>query len=179
MTKYLKERSLARRVLKNACVLLPPIPIEKIVNEFGITVRYEPLDSTKEKISGMLYRSKSDCVIGINSSESAERQRFTMGHELGHFLLHKGMQMHLDSSRNIFLRKLGSSKSFDPKELQANAFAAELLMPESFVKSAVNTFTKHIDDVESLIEELAVRFRVSSQAMTMRLIELGLVPNET
>jgi Zn-dependent peptidase ImmA (M78 family) len=64
----------------------------------------------------------------------------------------------------------------DYDEMQANAFAAELLMPRSFVLRALRAFTEENDDftADELVEALASEFAVSSAAMGYRLMNLGI-----
>jgi len=60
----------------------------------------------------------------------------------------------------------------DPKEIDANQFAAELLMPKSFLLS---DFSGMKGDQEDIVVRLAKRYKVSRQAMEYRLANLGLL----
>jgi Zn-dependent peptidase ImmA (M78 family) len=94
----------------------------------------------------------------INARRIWTRRRFTMAHELGHHVLE-----HRDrTDRSI-------DDLYDPVEVQANAFAAELLMPASGLKQARSIATR--EDVA----ELAGQYLVSGKAMIVRLHSLGLI----
>lgn len=99
-------------------------------------------------------------VIRYTSVEPSVRQRFTIAHELGHYVLgHEGLFR--DPSKNF------SATNYDSKEVAANKFAAELLMP----KEEVNRLIK--DDKITDLSKLAQRFNVSEVAMKFRLQNLG------
>jgi Zn-dependent peptidase ImmA (M78 family) len=98
--------------------------------------------------------------IEYNVSEPPVRQRFTVAHEIGHFALG-----HQDAPRDAG----NFQSSGDPRERQANRFAAELLMPASLVTQYYqNGLVNSVDD-------LASNFGVSRDAMGYRLINLGLL----
>jgi Zn-dependent peptidase ImmA (M78 family) len=165
---------LVQKLLNEHGLTKPPIPIEKLAQNLGVELRYEPFEHKGEQVSGMLFRDKGRSVIGVNSNESAVRQRFTIAHEIGHLHLHKD-SVHFDTPAEVFLRNHLSSKSVDPKEIQANAFAAELLMPAKFVRAEFNQERGSALSDEDVVEKLANKFMVSSQAMTFRLANLGLM----
>ena len=72
-------------------------------------------------------------MIGVNSLHQVHRQRFTMAHECGHLLLHRGKRVYIDhtfrvNSRALVNNRDGSSASAtDPEEIEAKRFAAELV----------------------------------------------------
>jgi Zn-dependent peptidase ImmA (M78 family) len=150
-----------------------PVPVEDIARKLGAVLRFEPFDG-KDDVSAMLYRNDEHIVIGVNSGHSKTRQRFSIAHECGHLLLHKG-KMYVDARVNF--RDALSSQAVDPEEMEANAFAAELLMPRAFVLSellkAVDLYKTH--DAQILGKAMARTFRVSPKAMDYRLRNLGLI----
>ncbi len=110
-------------------------------------------------------------IIGINSVHHPNRQRFTLGHELGHLILHKNLStiaIHVDKKLPFLLRNQKSATGQDKIEIQANQFAAELLMPELVLMKALRKQSFYIDD-EGPLDELARQFRVSRQAMGYRI----------
>jgi len=117
-------------------------------------------------------------VILLNATHSPVRQRFTIAHELGHLLLHGYTAPHAD--RSFRFRDARSSEGSALEEIQANQFAAELLMPRALVLKATRSHPlehapeREGDDAEfdTWIEALARRFNVSKQAMTIRLSSL-------
>lgn len=127
-------------------------------------------------LSGVLMRRHGEAVIAINASDSLKRQRFTIAHELGHFALdHKG-DVFVDHTM-INRRDARSAAAIDNQEIEANAFAAELLMPSQMVLKNLNEIlfiNPDISEVE-LVSKLANIFNVSEQAMSYRLMNLGML----
>lgn len=97
-----------------------------------------------------------------NSGEISYRSRFTMAHELGHVLL-----SHVNANTHRKRDKAFPAYTYDPDEVAANSFAAELLMPEVMVRE--------LFPVASSLRQLAEAFGVSTMAMSYRLRNLGLV----
>jgi Zn-dependent peptidase ImmA (M78 family) len=156
-------------LLKRKNVRRPPVPVEKIARALGLEISFAPLNAD---LSGAILRSRDGVVIGVNSSHHPNRQRFTIAHEIGHFLLHKGMNVHWDTDFRVNWRDGESSEGVNREEMQANRFAAELLMPASFVMTDIE---KVSDLNKETIRRLARRYKVSSQAMEIKLGNLGFV----
>jgi len=158
----------ADRVLAKAKVSTPPVPVLAIVKSFGILVRFGPLP---EDLSGFLMHEDGRTIIGVNSRQTKPRQTFTLAHELGHFVLHPSANFvdhHL-----IYFRDSRSAEAIDIREIQANEFAADLLMPERFISPHLKGRTVDLED-DVFLAGLAKRFGVSSQALTFRLLNLNL-----
>src|SRR6266567_641373 len=100
------------------------------------------------------------------------RRRVTVGQECGHLELHRGRALILDTSVRIDFRDRVSSQATDREEMEANRFAAALLMPEQMVVEAATAAPR---DPEELVRSLARRFKVIEAAMGYRLINLGLL----
>ena len=77
----------------------------------------------------------------------------------------------MNTNFRINLRSPESSTAEDIEEIEANAFAASLLMPEDFLKEDLANFVLDIDDPQQ-VQRLARRYEVSAQAMTIRLMNL-------
>lgn len=161
-------RRKARELLREAGVAEAPIPIEQLAKRAGGEIRYEPF---RGELSGMRLAQARGSVIGVNALHARVRQRFTIAHEIGHLLLHPDDRFHLDKSLPIQFRDERSSTGEDEAEVEANQFAAELLMPEDMVRKAVVPWIGR--SAEDAIEHLAQTFEVSVQAMTIRLTTLG------
>ena len=169
---YTLARRKAKELLRNANVVEAPVPVEELVNHVGARIRMEPFDG---EVSGLIYRQKAERpVIGVNSLHSLTRQRFTIAHELAHLVLHKDEELHVDEQYPIRFRDKTSSKAVDRTEIEANQFAAELLMPYDFLVAEINQLRDGISADEG-IRLLAEKFIVSEQAMTFRLSGLGLL----
>ena len=151
-----------------------PIDVERIARNLNIAVKRTP---SEDDISGFLLRHPGgQAIIGVNTLHHPNRQRFTIAHEIGHFVLHQQEEVHVDRSV-VKLRDRASSKGEDPEEVEANGFAAELLMPADLLSGdlARLTFTDLLDDRG--MQQLAKRYQVSVQAMTNRLVSLGYLPD--
>ena len=160
-------RPIAKELLEAAAVKGPPVPVAAIAASLGATVRYAPF---KGELAGMLIRDDAErgTVIGVNSLHHSNRQRFTIAHECGHLRLHKGQQSYVDRSFRINRRDEVSSQATDAEEIEANRFAAELLMPYAMITEDLRTRRPDIEDEDEL-RELADRYGVSLQALTLRI----------
>lgn len=162
-------RAIVASFLREFGISDTPVPVEELVRRYGAELRYVPCED--DGLSGMLFRDDDRKIIGINSLHHTNRQRFTIAHELGHLLLHKGKEVHIDRVFRVNLRNAVSSQASDREEIEANRFAAELLMPYDFLMKDVKDGYIDIEDEEE-IEELAKKYRVSTQAMTFRLMNI-------
>jgi len=106
----------------------------------------------------------------VNSLHHPNRQRFTIAHECGHLWLHND-EVHIDRSFRIKKRDAVSSLAIDPDEIEANRFAAELLMPYTMLKNDLLDYDIDVEN-EQDIHELAKRYEVSIQAMTHRITNI-------
>lgn len=161
-------RHAAEQLLHEAGVRAAPVPIHKVAKVAGVTLRFGPMPSD---LSGFLFRQDTTAIIGVNSTHPRQRQSFTVAHELGHLRLHRARN-YVDHQFGFYRRDSQSSTAMDRTEIEANQFAAELLMPAKFLEPLLKGRSIDIGD-EDQVDELARAFRVSSQAMTFRLINLG------
>jgi Zn-dependent peptidase ImmA (M78 family) len=163
-----RAREAARTILRDFGVKWVPVPVERIIKARNIVLQYAPLE---EDLSGMAYIKDGIGIIGVNALHHPYRQRFSAAHELGHHELHAqeiGKAVHVDKGFRVLRRDDVSSQGIDPLEIEANAFASELLMPGEFLVSALDAAGLDIED-EAGIEALARKFRVSASAMRYRL----------
>lgn len=145
-----------------------PVDVKQLAEAAGATIRYDEFD---DGLSGFAYQKHGSKFIGINSTESDERQRFTIAHELGHLFMHKQNTVNYDVGIMLF-RDSHSSNGTDVKEIEANNFAAELLMPEEHIrKDVVRMGGIDLEDDEAL-SNLADKYGVSRRAMIVRLTSL-------
>ena len=158
---------LTQRLLADHGVEAPPIPVESIAKAMKCRVVFSPL----EDVSGILVRSSEGATIGVNERQPPVRRRFTIAHELGHLLLHSGNQVTYDHDFRVNLRSSASSEGRDVEEIEANFFAASLLMPDPLLEADPRTLFIHVDDDRG-VGEIAKTFKVSQQAMTLRLARL-------
>jgi Zn-dependent peptidase ImmA (M78 family) len=166
-------RNKAQALLKDDKLQDPPVRLEAIAKKLGIRIKHEPFEGD---ISGVLYRDPNGTIIGVNSLHHPNRQRFTIAHEIGHFVLHE-IDIHVDKGYRVVLRDSVSSQAVDPLEIDANRFAAELLMPEKMVRRDAAECLEDVED-EAGLQALARKYRVSTQAMAYRLSNLGLLAGQ-
>ena len=105
----------------------PPIPAHNIAKEHGVIVCFTDFGKHAETVSGLLDFSKSR--LYVNEKDVFERQLFTIAHELGHWMLHKG---HYEADPELYklLPRFSSPDRDDPLEQEANRFAACILVPK-------------------------------------------------
>ena len=168
-------RQLVEELLDENGIDRPPVPVERIVRSRGVSVRKQ--SNTSSDISGFLFRQEDNVVIGVNAFHPQVRQRFTIAHELGHFLLHAPIsdKIHIDRVFEVKFRDDLSSQGIDTDEREANLFAAELLMPQHLIKRDIADVDEMdlVDD--DFLKDLARRYGVSTQAMLFRLANLSYV----
>lgn len=173
MLNISKIESYAEKLIKSSGItdLNSKIDIDAIASHLGIIVEYkDPKDDT---ISGAIHRELNRTVIYINSEQPPNRQRFTLAHELGHFILHKDMKAFVDGKKTqILLRSKQGEKS--QKEVEANCFAAALLMPAKGVESQYKILKKNENFEGMALVELSLIYSVSIEAMGYRLMNLGI-----
>ena len=171
-------QNLADRLLVQNQITQPPIPVDTIAQGLKVRIVYQHFDEHKQTdISGFFLVTPSEPIIGVNNRHSSTRIRFTIAHELGHFLLHhhKSGLVHVDHSFKIKFRSDESSQGTNLEEIEANAFAAELLMPLKFLKSDLASLDTFDYEDDAWLRNLADRYKVSSLAMNFRLNRLGYI----
>jgi len=159
MTTHTSEtiRREAERLLRAARVTRAPVSLRDVVSHLNLSLverRREPFVA-----EAALVRLGEGHAIELRGPARERRLRFTIAHEIGHFLLHP--------ERAVAERGGATSVATARFEREADQFAAELLMPAPFVRQAV------LEDGLD-VDRLADRFEVSLGAMRQRLRRLGL-----
>lgn len=163
--------SRAVSVLNEAGVTKHPVRVDRIAKSHQIKIRYEPLE---DELSGMIFFKGDIPVIGVNARHNANRQRFTIAHELGHFFLHSDVLRrgaHVDKVVTILNRDSEAARGVSNIEIEANQFAAELLMPKFLIAAFLgkNGLDIRMMPDDDIIAEMAKAFRVSMTAIAIRL----------
>ena len=164
-----RGEEVARQLLERRSLSRPPVPVREIAIAEGCLVKAAFLDG---ELSGMAFITDDRPVIVVNSRHHPNRQRFTIAHELGHHLMHRSMLLsgvHVD--KGILRRDAESSTGEISSEIQANAFAAELLMPRQLMQPYLSGSFDVEDDIA--VHRLAEMFGVSTAAMTNRILNLS------
>ena len=145
-----------------------PVDVEGLSRALGVPVNYAYLGSD---ISGMIERRKDGGYsISVHQNDPPTRQRFTIAHELGHFIYHKdkiGDGINDDKAyRSTNAGKYHNTNIGRKEETQANRFAANLLMPWDLIsRLQKQDVTDH--------KEIADRLGVSHRTMLIRLEHLN------
>ena len=155
----------AARILRASWGTAIPVEPVAIAHELGIRVLEAKLDGNT--LGALLKEPQEDPTILLNQQDSRNRRRFTCAHELGHYVRRSAES---NEYARVDLRDRRSSTGEDPEEIYANEFAACLLMPADEVK---NLDELGLDDLE-----MALRFKVSREAMKFRLVNLGLATSD-
>ncbi len=153
-----------------------PVPVDRVATNEGVLILEHALQGD---VSGALICSNGVSAIAVNSAHHLKRRRFTIAHELAHFLLgHKGDQDHVDWKFTVLRRDGKSSEANNIQEIEANSFAANLLMPKEFLFKDLRLQAGNNGEVDlsnDQLSALARKYQVSETAMNFRLINLGLI----
>ena len=139
------------------CIKSYPVEIERICEEFQLKVYQESLGYF---ISGKITKDgENSYFITVNDDHHPNRQRFTIAHELGHYLLHRD---HIGDgiTEDSLYRSEHISNALD---VEANRFATDILMPLDLLKMA------SVEKGTSSIPQIADIMRVSEMALRIRL----------
>jgi Zn-dependent peptidase ImmA (M78 family) len=160
ITKALQR---AEQVLAENYVLEPPVHVHEIAKNYGVEIEETAFPEDMAHIQGFIVPKGDDrAVMYINANDSANRRTFTVAHELGHWLLHRDKILS-DPDQAILYRVALGQLNEDPMEQEANAFAAELLVPMKFLKMQAKSLSQ---------EELARKFGVSAAVIGYRKVAL-------
>ncbi len=144
----------------------PPVNAIAVANGLGIEVR--AVRWTDDALRGRTIVRDGAPLIEVNVDDPPNRRRFTIAHEVGHAVLHLANSSNetiSDTARELY-RLSSIEPGSDPREIEANQFAAALLMPEDMVRRCHAT--------EKDTYRLARIFNVSEDALTYRLKNLHL-----
>jgi Zn-dependent peptidase ImmA (M78 family) len=160
----------AQSLLDELAITTFPVPVDRIARELGAQMRFQPLD---EELSGMVYIKDNIPIIGVNALHHPHRQRFTISHEIAHLRMHREMisnAVHVDKTFDVAMlrRDSKSAQGTERIEIEANQFAAALLIPLKYLTSVLTTASSDIDD-ERPLEEWARKFKVSKAMLHYRI----------
>lgn len=162
----------AEAILRQTGTRSVPVDVELVAHRLNLRTEAAPLG---ENVSGLLVVERGHGVIGYNEMQAFVRQRFTIAHEIGHFVLHlrdDPSALFIDTHYIVYRRDAQSATGEDRREREANRFAAALLMPAVLLHTEIQKQPFDFGDDE-MLTALASKFQVSTQAMSIRLSNLG------
>jgi hypothetical protein len=142
--------------------MLPDTPYGQGVREIKAPIAHD-----LASCEGILVRNPNDDAewgIFYNGKAPAERQRFTIAHELGHFVLHRGQRPNFSCDKESVYSGADRMRSI---EREADDFASKLLMPGDLLREAISD--QRID--LHVLSALANRFQVSFESLCIRFIK--------
>jgi Zn-dependent peptidase ImmA (M78 family) len=132
-----KAREAARRLIDGYHITVPPVDVYRIAERCGL--EWRRIGNFRDSVDGLIMPVHGRVIAFINKKKPRTRQRFTLAHELYHFHT-LGQQLVLEDSSQIgrLDERHISKAGRDPIEVEADAFAADLLIPPSLLKKYVN-----------------------------------------
>jgi Zn-dependent peptidase ImmA (M78 family) len=153
---YARVRREVRHLHEEFGVTAPPVDPVRIARGIGVTVYFVIFETDKQNISGFF--DYEERAIFVNRDEYPLRQTFTIAHEIGHKILHE--EWAKSSDYRVLLRD-STYQSDDPHEKEANAFAADLLVPRFLLDQYWQRLT---------VDQLSTLFAVSVPMIKNRLL---------
>lgn len=136
-----------------------PIDVAALLAEFRIDL--EPTSTLGRSVHGHLRRTNGAWRIGVDPDATLARQRFTVAHELGHYLV----------AARIGYRP-GSVRDYWMLERECQAFAAAVLSPRHTVEAVITPRPHSAADVAAAIDRLAASTELALEAAARRIIEI-------
>ena len=164
---YNYAKKSADKVLQENLVTSPPVNIFAIVRNYGLEVTYADFGGHSD-VAGFIDLEAHHIVV--NSLDPPSRQKFTVAHELGHWVMHKQM-LQDNPEQGILLRLPLGMPDPDPREKEANSFAANILVPDEFVLPVIQDGPQ-MTDLRGGERLLANVFGVSPDVIVYRLRQL-------
>ena len=159
---YLKPHGAAHELRRLHNISTPHVSLEDVAHRLGV-----PLVASEfpDSLSALIVEvDQGDYVIGVNQDHAHTRRRFSVAHELGHAVLRHEAGYYLE----FFDASMGEPPNFRyADEREANAFAAAFLMDERWLREDWANGRRNV-------YELSQRYGVSEEAMSFRLMNLGL-----
>ena len=135
-----------------------PVAVGAIAKDLGLTILKSTMPGS---VSGEIRESEGVVTIKVNRHDVKERQRFTIAHEIAHFLLHRE-RLASGITDDVLYR----SRLSDDLEREANRLAADIIMPASLIQEALDIHSAlKPDERYKKIAELA---QVSLAAIKIR-----------
>jgi len=170
-----RVRKRAEALLERFAMRGAPIDVHRVARELGLPIVIANLG---DGVAGLLVQKPGALtVICVHEDDPPARQRFMIAHEIGHHHLGHDLkddaQIHVDRGL-VAQRTARSSEGVGVHQIEANQFAAALLMPAALIHARVEAIAQGAL-LDAHLSALAEEFQVSEQAMAIRLAMLDLV----
>ncbi|KQV31817.1 ImmA/IrrE family metallo-endopeptidase [Rhizobium sp. Root1204] len=177
-----------------------PVDLERICSALSISLNYS--DQDIRDIDGIPVLGSANFtrkLITINAHGNRNRERFTLGHEIGHFHLKHGEYLSSETivEKDLLIKETAQSLNYERLEYQANAFSSNLILPDGVFKRKTAEF-RHLLEIsdrghgyvfvddqpynsmiyDQLLTSLSNYFEVSKQAVQIKLKNLGMLTDE-
>lgn len=171
-------------LLKELGLYSVPVDLEALCDKLGVEKQTNLRFSSH---SGEIKVDEAGKVkIWINSKDAPNRRRFTLAHEIGHLINDIIPYLRTEEGVSEFeddVETLKRDGRQHPIEFRANDFAARLLMPQELIMVEGNKVISRLKDetgkkkipVDLFVNEMAKTFKVSEQAMRIRLGSLDII----
>lgn len=163
---------IVQEIIKQVPDLPIPVPIDELAQTLDI-IDIKALEAQGFEGGLLTDVNKSEGIILVNQASPSQRRRFTIGHELGHFLCpwHKplGNDGFLCSPEDMRLSSAHKGERAASMEVEANRFAAHLLMPLPHFRKDLR-LRKDVE-IEHILD-LAKRYETSKEATARRYVEV-------
>lgn len=159
-----RARAAARELLKEYCIKDPSdLNIREIANAENLMIEEA---ETKGHAGRILFDSEGGLITIDKNIKEEGRKNFTIAHEVGHYCLEKAKEF---ICKHKDLMNFGRTTDI---ERESNIFAAELLIPEEWIKE----FVKWRGEARETIETAAQMFSTTMSSMAIRYAEYGKFP---
>lgn len=160
MNTFIPPEARARQLLQELKITQIPTPVEDICKSLNIECRYtDEIDAEALIIKG---GKRKTPVIAVKTNGQFEtRTRFSVAHELGHYCI----PSHLNEIYRCSALDLHRYRGHKTAEKEANEFAAELLIPSSWIKQAI----KHHDVTLQFIKTIASECETSLTSTALQI----------
>ncbi|MFC1622959.1 ImmA/IrrE family metallo-endopeptidase [Patescibacteria group bacterium] len=134
--QYKTSEKKALELLEKHKIKKPFVDVFYIVEKEGVDIRFVGMPEGYEMAAGFLdYDENNMATIYVNKDESAGRQLFTIAHELGHYALE-----HKSKDCEVLLRRPVPGDQKSKEEVEADVFAANLLVPEEMLLEVMRRY---------------------------------------
>lgn len=148
----LKGKEAAEKVLEDNFIDMPPVVIHELAETYGLSVLKATF--THKDVAGYIDMDKK--AIVVNRDDGLHRQTFTIAHELGHWIMHRDLLDSNEDIRIVYRKPMGGE--IDPIEVQANAFAAYLLVPDKMLVGEMDKSDFYLSDIFN-VSQSVIGFR--------------------